>query len=110
MHNRKRAKVTNGSFFFDGDENYNSFLFFFLMIRRPPRSPLFPYTPFFRSAGQPLATPRSLASLNLDGLKRIEAIGAGLIAAIGVAVLGAFLVLERRREFAVLEAVGAEDR
>src|SRR2546421_12466962 len=24
-------------------------LFFFLMIRRPPRSPFFPYTPFFRS-------------------------------------------------------------
>src|SRR2546429_8911102 len=23
---------------------------FFLMIRRPPRSPLFPYTPLFRSA------------------------------------------------------------
>src|SRR2546428_6783576 len=26
--------------------------FFFLMIRRPPRSPLFPYTPLFRSLGQ----------------------------------------------------------
>src|SRR5256885_13968661 len=26
-----------------------SFFFFFLMIRRPPNSPLFPYTPFFRS-------------------------------------------------------------
>src|SRR5258705_13898542 len=26
-----------------------SFLFFFLMIRRPPRSTLFPYTPLFRS-------------------------------------------------------------
>src|SRR2546429_5729609 len=24
-------------------------VFFFLMIRRPPRSPLFPYTPLFRS-------------------------------------------------------------
>src|SRR2546427_8245473 len=23
------------------------------MIRRPPRSPLFPYTPFFRSTGDP---------------------------------------------------------
>src|SRR5947209_11012584 len=30
------------------------FLFFFLMIRRPPRSTLFPYTTLFRSA-----TPRS---------------------------------------------------
>src|SRR5438309_7648600 len=27
-----------------------SLLFFFLMIRRPPRSTLFPYTPLFRSA------------------------------------------------------------
>jgi putative ABC transport system permease protein len=59
-------------------------------------------------ADQKAVGPRSLTALNLDGLKRIEAIGAGLIAAIGVAVLGAFLVLERRREFAVLEAVGAE--
>src|SRR2546427_11736773 len=31
------------------------FLFFFLMIRRPPRSTLFPYTTLFRSAaGAPL--------------------------------------------------------
>src|SRR5256712_13623613 len=28
-----------------------SFLFFFLMIRRPPRSTLFPYTTLFRSNG-----------------------------------------------------------
>src|SRR6185295_15407763 len=28
------------------------FCFFFLMIRRPPRSTLFPYTTLFRSAGQ----------------------------------------------------------
>src|SRR3712207_9340988 len=26
-----------------------TFVFFFLMIRRPPSSPLFPYTPLFRS-------------------------------------------------------------
>src|SRR5256885_17211507 len=29
------------------------FLFFFLMIRRPPRSTLFPYTTLFRSSGEP---------------------------------------------------------
>src|SRR5207248_11134791 len=29
----------------------SSFLFFFLMIRRPPRSTLFPYTTLFRSLG-----------------------------------------------------------
>src|SRR6266581_2697692 len=28
---------------------FNSFFFFFLMIRRPPRSTLFPYTTLFRS-------------------------------------------------------------
>src|SRR3712207_9355260 len=28
---------------------YSIFLFFFLMIRRPPRSTLFPYTTLFRS-------------------------------------------------------------
>src|SRR5437764_10447857 len=30
--------------------SHNSFVFFFLMIRRPPRSTLFPYTTLFRSA------------------------------------------------------------
>src|SRR2546427_3034959 len=30
------------------------YLFFFLMIRRPPRSTLFPYTTLFRSRGQQL--------------------------------------------------------
>src|SRR5256885_16429870 len=34
-----------------------SFLFFFLMIRRPPRSTLFPYTTLFRSR-RLLAAPR----------------------------------------------------
>src|SRR2546426_6976908 len=35
----------------------SSFTFFFLMIRRPPRSTLFPYTTLFRSLGEsrPLA-------------------------------------------------------
>src|SRR6266699_7161277 len=31
----------------------NLFIFFFLMIRRPPRSTLFPYTTLFRSAHGP---------------------------------------------------------
>src|SRR6266496_5758820 len=34
------------------------FLFFFLMIRRPPRSTLFPYTTLFRSCDRPAAGPR----------------------------------------------------
>src|SRR2546422_5277374 len=32
---------------------YHFCFFFFLMIRRPPRSTLFPYTTLFRSACQP---------------------------------------------------------
>src|SRR5229473_5653951 len=32
---------------------YYFFVFFFLMIRRPPRSTLFPYTTLFRSGGHP---------------------------------------------------------
>jgi putative ABC transport system permease protein len=50
---------------------------------------------------------QSITALNLGPLSDIESVGAGLIAALGVAVLGAFLVLERRREFAILRAVGA---
>src|SRR6266566_9044762 len=36
-------------------------LFFFLMIRRPPRSTLFPYTTLFRSAGRRQFKPRDHA-------------------------------------------------
>src|SRR5256885_5836736 len=38
-------------------------IFFFLMIRRPPRSTLFPYTTLFRSLGEPHtpAPPRQAA-------------------------------------------------
>src|SRR5256885_9887316 len=43
------------------------FLFFFLMIRRPPRSTLFPYTTLFRSCAQlarcVLKAPRLVAQL-----------------------------------------------
>src|SRR5260370_24187915 len=43
----------------------SAFLFFFLMIRRPPRSTLFPYTTLFRS--------RQLDA----GLERHDLVGAG---------------------------------
>src|SRR3712207_7345916 len=36
---------------------------FFLMIRRPPRSTLFPYTTLFRSAHEHLASPGASESL-----------------------------------------------
>ncbi len=55
-------------------------------------------------------TERGLTALNLVGLSELESIGASLVAAVGVAVLGAFLILERRREFAILHTVGADTR
>jgi hypothetical protein len=59
-------------------------------------------------ADQARRTQRTLTALNLVGLRRIETTAAALIAAVGIAVLGAFIVLERRREFAVLRSVGAD--
>jgi putative ABC transport system permease protein len=53
---------------------------------------------------------RSLTALSLGGLARIEALAGALIAAIGVGLLGAFTILERRREFAVLRMLGATTR
>src|SRR2546429_9448390 len=41
----------------------SGYFFFFLMIRRPPRSPLFPYPPLFRSS----STPRSSAMRAMTG-------------------------------------------
>src|SRR3712207_6888489 len=37
-------------------------VFFFLMIRRPPRSTLFPYTTLFRSFGDPVSVSRLFAA------------------------------------------------
>src|SRR2546426_3923182 len=41
--------------------------FFFLMIRRPPRSTLFPYTTLFRSLAQPLGALVNLLPLHPGG-------------------------------------------
>src|SRR2546429_8715226 len=52
--------------------------FFFLMIRRPPRSTLFPYTTLFRSvvldAGHQLALTRGVG-IALEGLMVLEQLG-----------------------------------
>src|SRR3989449_7703035 len=60
-------------------------LFFFLMIRRPPRSTLFPYTTLFRSpsgkdAGSTLATTASFKSGKeaFDGMRALAMPGAGI--------------------------------
>src|SRR5258708_29820587 len=52
----------------------SSGFFFFLMIRRPPRSTLFPYTTLFRSVFQPMPDrfrPDSL-SVEMSGAMRSE--------------------------------------
>src|SRR5688572_31682302 len=47
------------------------FLFFFLMIRRPPRSTLFPYTTLFRS-GRPGARCRGVARQSVEPPRRCD--------------------------------------
>src|SRR5258705_690810 len=42
--------MANQPIFFAIQSFYNTLCFFFLMIRRPPRSTLFPYTTLFRSS------------------------------------------------------------
>src|SRR5690348_17480917 len=42
------------------------FLFFFLMIRRPPRSTLFPYTTLFRSCSAPLPFRRIRSAIDFN--------------------------------------------
>src|SRR5574340_1485027 len=50
MRIRDRSSCCRFSFDFMVDRHFVfSFCFFFLMIRRPPRSTLFPYTTLFRS-------------------------------------------------------------
>ena len=54
-------------------------LFFFLMIRRPPRSTLFPYTTLFRSVQQSengrIIKNGKMLNLTEENIKRIEGIG-----------------------------------
>src|SRR5205814_9493854 len=51
------------TFFFSYLSSFSVFFlfFFFLMIRRPPRSTLFPYTTLFRSRADPVPQGRSVA-------------------------------------------------
>src|SRR5689334_24200571 len=48
-------------------ETHTHLYFFFLMIRRPPRSTLFPYTTLFRSHAQTLVGMRLQANLGSAG-------------------------------------------
>src|SRR3712207_7409117 len=52
------------------DSIFTTKFFFFLMIRRPPRSTLFPYTTLFRSPGpDPQDRERSVQLLRLPALR-----------------------------------------
>src|SRR6266702_4516985 len=54
---RRHARHTCGVAFRPRGCVYALFFFFFLMIRRPPRSTLFPYTTLFRSFRRPVWEP-----------------------------------------------------
>src|SRR2546429_9334271 len=59
----KRAYVSTRMCLWPYAEAYSHSFFFFLMIRRPPRSTLFPYTTLFRSANPhnaPMTRPSQL--------------------------------------------------
>src|SRR5216684_3199345 len=51
-------------------KNSYLFLFFFLMIRRPPRSTLFPYTTLFRSLCSRWSAPNRLPAPPADHLEQ----------------------------------------
>src|SRR5256885_13755728 len=48
--------------------------FFFLMIRRPPRSTLFPYTTLFRSVVQSLKLPDGNIKVLVEGVERAKVV------------------------------------
>src|SRR5258708_3942268 len=82
------AEQTAGGYEFSwkvtGSDNYT---FFFLMIRRPPRSTLFPYTTLFRSALESLEASFH-QDLNGDGVigvstRVIEAAGSTSLTEVG---------------------------
>src|SRR5260221_12063683 len=70
---------------------------FFLMIRRPPRSTLFPYTTLFRSVPDPIAVVADRAGLGwMSTLIKLGAI-AGLSSVILVMLLGSPTTIRQSR-------------
>src|SRR3712207_7060194 len=76
-------------------------LFFFLMIRRPPRSTLFPYTTLFRSVTVAI----SISGLLVFRPDILRSFGAAGVAVIFVAVATALTLVP-----ALLTLVGRKDR
>src|SRR6266850_5063228 len=94
-----------------------SFFFFFLMIRRPPRSTLFPYTTLFRSlaADEQREDVRARlerlvaaeAALVLAGEREIGRAGALVAAALPRRARARALLVHRRVEAALIERQSA---
>ena len=104
---------------------FYSFCFFFLMIRRPPRSTLFPYTTLFRSkfirggAFKPRSSPYSFQGLGEDGLRILRdsadrhglAVVTEVLSAYDVELVGRYTDIfqvgaRNMQNFALLKALG----
>src|SRR3712207_2157944 len=77
--------------------------FFFLMIRRPPRSTLFPYTTLFRSLRRAVESDLNALFLLLGGVSLF-------VGALGIANVTLVSVLERVGEIGLRRALGAARR
>ncbi|HAO34177.1 MAG TPA: hypothetical protein DCQ84_14700 [Candidatus Competibacteraceae bacterium] len=64
------------------------FYFFFLIIRPPPRSTLFPNTPLFRSEPPPVALGRGETVLFVDDEPALVELGEAMLAALGFQPVG----------------------
>src|SRR6478609_8996127 len=84
-HTRTEMNIAPSSYFYNGDGRNlpaHSARFFFLMIRRPPRSTLFPYTTLFRSLraeGKTVKSARIVVSAATTKATRLKAAEAALI-------------------------------
>src|SRR2546422_7564448 len=58
--------------------HFRGCIFFFLMIRRPPRSTLFPYTTLFRSVPSEYKEIRTEVVINKDAVKKVLKAGAAV--------------------------------
>src|SRR3712207_9273108 len=81
------------------------------MIRRPPRSTLFPYTTLFRSGSETLTT--QAAILAIPGVQQQRQVFNAilvttfLVAVMVVTLFFVLLTLEKREQLAMLKALGA---